>query len=181
MKRNFALYFLLLVACPLFSQQRFQSTASAPLDTLFPFNIPLVTIDSAKTLNSKDLLAISKNEKQPTVIAFWLTTCIPCQRELATYTANYAAWKNQANFNLFAISTDFPKNFRKIASIVGARKFPFPVYWDRDRLFRSVMPGELNGLPQVFVFDKNGQLAYRHKGFRPGDELTLLAKIKELQ
>jgi hypothetical protein len=43
------------------------------------------------------------------------------------------------------------------------------------------MPGELNGLPQVFIFDKNGKLAYRHKGFRPGDEVELFEKIKELQ
>lgn len=183
MKRFLVCLFLTLSAGSLFSQQRFQPSVSAPLDTLFPFNIPLVTIDSAKTLNSKNLLAVSKKEKEkrPTVIAFWLTTCMPCHRELGTYTANYAKWKEQANFNLFAISTDFPKNFRKIAGIVEAQKFPFPVYWDRDRLFRAVIPGELNGLPQVFIFDKNGQLAYQHKGFQPGDELVLFDKIKALQ
>ncbi|MFN0213997.1 MAG: peroxiredoxin family protein [Saprospiraceae bacterium] len=152
-------------------------------DSIFPFDIPLLDIDSVKASNSKTVMAIPKKEKnrKPTVIAFWLTTCIPCHIELSTYSAQYTTWKKQANFDLYAISIDFPKNFRKIANIVREKQFPFPVYWDRDRLYSSVMPGELNGLPQVFIFDKNGKLAYRHKGFRPGDEEVLFAKILELQ
>lgn len=183
MKNYLAAAFFLLSACPLFSQKAYYSQVKYTVDTLFPFNIPMLDIDSTKESNSKDVLAIPKKEKErvPTVIAFWLTTCRPCHVELSTYTANYEEWKKQANFNMYAISIDFPHNFRRIATIVRGKQFPFNVYWDRDRLFRSVMPGELNGLPQVFIFDKNGKLAYRHKGYRPGDELELFAKIKELQ
>ena len=172
-----------LFAGALFSQRMYYSEVNYKVDTVFPFNIPMLDIDSTKESNTKEVLAIPKKEKDksPTVIAFWLTTCMPCHRELATYTANYAEWKKQANFNLYAISIDFPHNFRKIAGIVNGKQFPFPVYWDRDRQFRKVMPGGLNGLPQVFIFDKNGNLAYKHKGFRMGDELELFTKIKELQ
>lgn len=183
MKNYLAAACFLLFTCPLFSQKAYYSQVKYTADTLFPFNIPMLDIDSTKESNSKEVLAIPKKEKdrKPTVIAFWLTTCRPCHVELSTYTANYEEWKKQANFNMYAISIDFPHNFRKIAAIVRGKQFPFNVYWDRDRLFRSVMPGELNGLPQVFIFDKNGKLAYRHKGYRPGDELELFAKIKELQ
>ncbi len=183
MKIYLLLSFFVLRVGLLFSQNSAYNLGNNPTDTLFPFNIPLLNVDSTKVLSSKDLMAIPKKDKdkKPTVIAFWLTTCIPCRNELATYTANYAEWKKQANFNMYAISTDFPRNFRKIAGIVQANQYPFPVYWDRDRLYRNVMPGTLNGLPQVFIFDKNGKLAYHHKGFYPGDEAVLFAKIKELQ
>lgn len=169
---------LLVGSWPLFAQNN-----AMGLDTIFPFSIPLLTIDSSTVLNSKTVMRIPQKEKQrkPTVIAFWLTTCVPCQRELSTYTSLYPEWKKQAEFNLFAISTDFPKNFRSIARIAQENQFPFKVYWDRDRLFRYVMPGGLNGLPQVFIFDKNGKLAYQHKGFRPGDEVKLFEQIKGLQ
>jgi len=171
-----------LFTAPLFSQQnRMYTQLQYQGDTLFPFNIPLLDIDSTAESNSKDVLAIPKKGKKPTVIAFWLTTCMPCHRELATYTANYAEWQKKADFRLMAISIDFPHRFREISRIVREKQFPFEVYWDRDRLFRNVMPGELNGLPQVFIFDKDGNLAYRHKGFRPGDEVELFAKILELQ
>jgi peroxiredoxin len=183
MKNCLIAAFFILFAGPVFSQNIFYNQVKTKVDTVFPFNIPMLDIDSTKESNSKEVLAIPKKEqeKSPTVIAFWLTTCRPCHVELSIYTTNYEEWKKQANFNMYAVSIDFPHNFRKIAEIVRNKHFPFPVYWDRDRLFRSVMPGELNGLPQVFIFDKNGQLAYRHKGFRPGDELELFAKIKELQ
>ena len=173
---------LFLITGSLHAQTYYYSNGAANVDTVFPFNIPLLNIDSTKEMNSKEVLALpKKGKKKPTVIAFWLTTCMPCHRELSTYAANYAEWQNQANFRLMAISIDFPHRFRQIAPIVQEKQLPFEVYWDRDRLFRYVMPGELNGLPQVFIFDKNGKLAYHHKGFRPGDEKELFAKIQELQ
>ena len=183
MKKTLSLRIILVCTGALFSQNTAFSQGVSALDTLYPFNIPLLNIDSTKVSNSKNVLAIPKKEKdrKPTVIAFWLTTCIPCHQELAVYTANYPEWKKQASFNMYAISTDFSKNFRKIAGIVQEKQFPFEVLWDRDHMFRTVMPGELNGLPQVFIFDKNGKLAYRHKGFRPGDELSLFEQIKALQ
>lgn len=180
---------LLFAAFALFAGSLFaQKTAyhirvnNYPLDTIYPYNIPLLDMDSTTESNSKDVLAVPRKKKKPTVIAFWLTTCKPCHRELATYTANYAEWQKKADFRLLAISIDFPQRFRQIAEIAREKQFPFEVYWDRDRLFRNVMPhGGLNGLPQVFIFDKNGKLAYHHKGFRPGDELEVFAKIQELQ
>ncbi len=183
MKKHLIIAAVIFCSWPLFSQNNNIYPGEYAADTLFPFNIPLLTIDSTKELNSKTVMAIPKKGKQrkPTVLAFWLTTCMPCHRELSTYTALYPEWKKQANFNLYAISTDFPKNFRSIARIAKEKQFPFEVLWDRDHLFRKVMPGGLNGLPQVFIFDKNGKLAYRHKGFRPGDEVKLFEKIKELQ
>lgn len=183
MKKYLIIATALLCSWPLISQNAQTFGGSFGMDTLFPFNIPLLTIDSSRVLNSKTVMAIPKKEKQrkPTVLAFWLTTCVPCHRELDTYTALYPEWKKQANFNLYAISTDFPKNFRSIGRITREKQFPFEVFWDRDHLFRSVMPGGLNGLPQVFIFDKNGKLAYRHKGFRPGDEVRLFEKILEFQ
>lgn len=185
MKNSLFSVLLVLLAGPAVAQQNiYSSRVKSPVDSVFPYNIPLLDIDSTTETNSKEAFAIPKKEKdrQPTVLAFWLTTCMPCHRELSTYTAHYAEWQKQAKFRMVAISIDFPQRFRQIAPIVREKKFPFEVYWDRDRLFRSVMPYcGLNGLPQVFIFDKNGQLAYHHKGFRPGDEQTLFAKILELQ
>jgi len=43
-----------------------------------------------------------------------------------------------------------------------------------------VMPGALNGLPQTFIFDKNGEIAYHKRKYRGGDEKKLFAKVKEL-
>lgn len=152
------------------------------LDTVYPYNILLADMDSSRFFTSEQVLAQpEKGPKQPIVLAFWLTTCGPCRAELTTYAAQYEAWRKQANFRILAISLDYPHRFRDIARIARELGFPFEVYWDVHRFFRVVMPGGLNGLPQIFLLDKEGKIAYHQKGFRPGDEQRLFQKILELQ
>jgi len=153
-----------------------QSAVQPQPTAAFPFEIALYKPDST-LFNSKKVLKSGK----PTVLAFWLTTCMPCMAELAAYTEQYANWQKQVDFQLFAISIDYDSRFHFIAPMVQEKKWPFPVYWDRERTFKSILPGGLNGLPQVFLFDRNGQLAWQHKGYYPGFETELFDKIKELK
>lgn len=142
----------------------------------FPFGISLLTPDSS-AVNTNDLL----KKDTPTVLAFWLTTCAPCHAELASYAQHFADWQKEADFRLLAISIDFPERFPKVKSMTKEKNWPFPVYWDSKRLFKEVLPGGLNGLPQVFLFDKNGTLVWHHKKYTPGDEAELFGEIKKLK
>ncbi|MCB0527818.1 MAG: TlpA family protein disulfide reductase [Saprospiraceae bacterium] len=142
----------------------------------FPFSITLFRTDST-TLPSAQVLKKGK----PTVLAFWLTTCLPCHIELGSYAKNYEAWKKEADFNLFAISIDFQERFAKVQEMTREKKWPFPVYWDAHRAFKNILPGGLNGLPQVFLFDKEGKLVWQHKRYASGDEAELFAQIKALK
>ncbi len=156
----------------------FQSTArqAGQIDSIYPFDIALRTVDSAAT----DTRAVLPKNGRPTVLAFWLTTCMPCMLELDTYIRKWPEWQHESPFNLVAISTDFPQRFRQIGAVVREKKFPFPAFWDSNREFAEILPGRLNGLPQVFVFDKNGQLVWQHRRFWPGVEEELFAQIKAL-
>ncbi len=169
-------YFLpvLLFCTPLLKAQTFEQT-DQPKEK-FPFSITLTSMDSTREISSARLFEKGK----PTVLAFWLTTCMPCQMELAAYTKNYAAWKKEMDFNMYAISTDWPERFRRIAEKADAAKWPFPVYWEGKRSFHNILPGDLNGLPQVFIFDKNGVLVWRHRRYAPGDEMLVYNKLKNL-
>ncbi|MBI1226196.1 MAG: redoxin domain-containing protein [Bacteroidetes bacterium] len=142
----------------------------------FPYDISLQNAQG-DTLNSAKVF--EKNGK-PTVLMFWLTTCGPCRMELNAITEKYDRWKQQADFNLYAISTDFPKNYPQFISRVAEGKWQFPAYYDMNREFRMVMPGELNGLPQIFVLDKNGNIAYHTRKYVPGDEDKLFEEIRKL-
>ena len=142
----------------------------------FPFQISLFTPDSVATGST----AVLGNGKI-TVLAFWLSTCLPCQVEVAAYTKQYAEWQRQADFQLFAISIDYPQRFQQMARMARSSGWAFPAYWDGTQSFRNILPGGLNGLPQVFLFDKKGQLVWQHKRYASGDEAVLLAKILEVQ
>lgn len=154
----------------------FATAQSAQPSASFPFHIPLLKPDST-AVNTDDLLKKGK----PTVLAFWLTTCLPCHAELASYAKNFSEWQKQADFRLLAVSIDFPERFQKVKQMAKEKNWPFPVYWDYTRAFKAVLPGGLNGLPQVFLFDKNGALVWQHKKYVPGDEVELFNRIAGLK
>ncbi|MEO6037118.1 MAG: TlpA disulfide reductase family protein [Saprospiraceae bacterium] len=166
---------------PLLAALLFSFYASAwaqtpqPADA-FPFQVTLFTPDSLATTSSAVL-----GQGQVTVLAFWLSTCLPCQVELATYTARYAEWQRQADFQLIAVSIDYPQRFQQMARMARSSGWAFPAYWDGVQAFKNLLPGGLNGLPQVFLFDKKGQLVWQHKRYVSGDEQELFAQILALQ
>lgn len=142
----------------------------------YPYNVEL--LDAAgDTLRSDRVFAAGK----PTVLLFWLTTCVPCGYEMRAIQEKYADWQAQATFNFYAISTDFQKNFPAFQRRVREQQFPWRSFNDVHREFRRILPGELNGLPQTFLLDADGNIVYHKRKYRSGDEDALFAEILKLQ
>jgi hypothetical protein len=99
---------------------------------------------------------------------------------MAAIEKEFDSWKKEADFNIYAISTDFEKNFPRFEKMVTENNWPWPAYNDVNREFQKVMPGELNGLPQTFVLDGEGNIAYHKRKYNSGDEHKLFAKVKEI-
>jgi len=152
------------------------SRSKDEINSKFPFDISMTTGDR-KTVNSETKLA---SNGKPTVILFWLTTCYPCRMEMSAIKKVYAQWQEEADFNLYAISTDFQKNYDKFIKRVETEKWPWETLHDTNREFRKVLPGALNGLPQTFIFDKNGEIVYRKRKYSTGDEHNLFKMIKKI-
>ncbi len=147
-----------------------------PIETDYPYTIDLKTPEG-EVINSSKVL---KKNGKPSVVMFWLTTCYPCGLELAAITKKFPQWQEETDFNLYAISTDWSKNAEKFTKRVKSSKWTFEAYHDYNRQFIKTMPGGLNGLPQVFVFDKDGTIVYHKRKYKPGDEDVLFEKVKEL-
>ncbi len=141
----------------------------------FPFNVTLK--DTKAQLNNSN--EVFKKNGKPTVLLFWLTTCAPCKRKMSAIKPLYTQWTEEADFNLYAISGDWSKNFDKFVSYTEQQDWPWPTYNDVNRGFREILPGELNGYPQSFIFDKDGKLVYQDKRYRLGDEKRLFSQIKK--
>ncbi|MFK7809719.1 MAG: TlpA family protein disulfide reductase [Saprospiraceae bacterium] len=142
----------------------------------FPFDIALKDA-KGQLINSAD--ALPDNGK-PTVLLFWLTTCPPCAREMQAISEKYSGWKEETDFNLVAISTDFSKNYPNFVKRVEDKNWPWSTYHDVHREFRKVMPGGLNGLPQTFILDGNGEVVYHKRKYSTGDEDKLYDKVKSI-
>ncbi|MEY4902795.1 MAG: hypothetical protein RLZZ292_610 [Bacteroidota bacterium] len=142
----------------------------------FPYDIDLKTTEGT-LINSSKLFQV---KDKPLVVLFWLTTCYPCRMELQAIKDKYDAWQKETKFSMIALSYDFPHNYDNFVKRVKEEGWQFEAYNDVNKEFGEVLPGELNGLPQVFVFDKDGKIAYHKRKYMPGDEDILYAKVKEL-
>ena len=146
------------------------------INGLYPYDIAILN-SSNDTLNSSDIF---KKNGHPTILLFWLTTCAPCRAELAAISKKYEGWQQEVDFNMYAISLDWPKNAQQFVNRVTQSHWPFAAYRDVNREFGKIMPGNLNGLPQVFILNKEGEIVYHKRKYRPGDEDQLLEKVKGL-
>ncbi len=173
---------LLVLSSSAFAQNLYRSTARpiAELDTLFPYNIELLAsrgVTDTSLTTSNDVLGQHLG-KRPVVMIFWLTTCGPCRLELAELAKRLDGWQQQADFAFVPISFDFPK--RRADFHARAALYPWTSYLDFNREFPVVMPGRLNGVPQIFVFDAEGRQVFHRRKYRPGDlealEEVLLAE-----
>ena len=152
-----------------------KSRKSSDIKADYPYDIAL---KNAKGDSTNTAQAFQTNGK-PTVLVFWLTTCVPCAYEMAAIKKKYEGWQEEADFNFYAISTDWEKNHGKFYERVEEKAWPWETYLDMNREFMRVMPGQLNGLPQTFILDKDGKIVHHKRKYRTGDEDKLFEKIKE--
>jgi thiol-disulfide isomerase/thioredoxin len=171
------LIFLILLTASSSANLIAQSTLVTQPSPAFPFDVLLTSPDSNTNVSSTTLL---DQKHKATLLAFWLTTCFPCSTELETYAHHYKEWQEKYDLKIIAISLDFPDRFPQIKQRLQQKNYPFEVWWDSARAFKSILPGGLNGFPQVFLFNQKGNLVWQHKGFRPGDEQKLLQAVSNL-
>jgi thiol-disulfide isomerase/thioredoxin len=164
---------------PVSSSQKMATTQARIIENAptaeFPFNVTLKDAD-AQLINSNEVF---KKNGKPTVLLFWLTTCAPCKRKMSAIKPIYSQWIEEEDFNLYAISGDWSKNFDKFVTYTEQQDWPWPTYNDVNRGFREILPGGLNGYPQSFIFDKDGKLVYQDKRYSFGDEKRLFSEIKK--
>ena len=141
----------------------------------FPFDIAMTKGDRS-AVNSENFF---EPNGKPTVLLFWLTTCYPCRIEMKAIKKAYPQWQEEADFNLYAVSTDFQKNYENFVKYVDKADWPWEAVHDTNREFRKVLPGALNGLPQTFVFDKDGKIVYHKRKYSTGDEHKLFEVVKK--
>lgn len=146
------------------------------IDKAYPYDIDLRKPDGT-VVNSAQVIP---DNGKPTVLLFWMTTCYPCRMELDAIQKKYTSWTEKEDFNLVAISMDFERKFPQFTKMVNEKNWPWPAYHDKNREFRLTMPGGLNGLPQTFVLDKNGEVVYHSRKYRTGDEDKLFAAVAKV-
>lgn len=118
-----------------------------------------------------------KLQDGPVVVSFWATWCIPCLKEMPHLNELAAEFAGQATF--IAVSVDNSKSMAKVGPLVRAKGWDQLIIaqdagGDVQQILQVLSP------PYVVIYDAAGREAYRHEGYRKGDEEKVRHVIEDL-
>jgi peroxiredoxin len=129
------------------------------------------------TLQSLDGRAVSLADfrgKQNVVVSFWASWCGPCRMEIPALRSFYQrTHKGDADFEFVAIGIDDDRDAAE--KYAATAKMPFPVLFDSAKKASDAYG--VDAIPQLFVIDKNGTVAWGQAGYMPGMEFTLAREL----
>ena len=147
------------------------------MSTLAFAQVPSMKVENSKgeSFDTKTLLEAGK----PMIISFWSTSCKPCIRELDAIYDALPDWKEEADFNVVAVSTDDSRLLAKARSFAEGRGWgeDYILLFDKNQDFMRAM--NVSQVPHVFVLDSKGKVVYSHTSYLPGGEAELIAAVKK--
>jgi len=134
---------------------------------------------SLNTLNGEDIniQSISSNDKIA-VVSLWATWCVPCIKELDAISEYYEEWKDEVDFELYAVSTDDSRTIKRVNAMVNGKGWEYTVLLDSNNELQRALGAST--IPLTLIV-KNNKIVYRHSGYSAGVEFELFDKIKELK
>ncbi len=136
---------------------------------------PAVAAESASDFTLRDIagqsVTLSDLQGKVVILSFWATWCGPCKEEMPHLQRMYTE-RNDDGLVVLSISTDDARSASRVKPFIKKMGYTFPVLLDRD----STVIGTYNPsktLPYTVVVDRSGEVARRHSGYNPGDEVEL--------
>ena len=116
---------------------------------------------------------------KPMIISYWSIACKPCIQELNAINDALAEWREEAQFEVVAVSVDDARLKASAKAIASSRGWEFICVYDENQDLKRAMNVSLT--PQSFVVDGEGNIIFSHSGYTPGSEQLLFDKIVELK
>jgi len=134
-----------------------------------------VNLPNSKTLFSvKDSVYINctslLERKTSTIIVFWLSTCVPCARELNAINKRIAEWQKDYCFEIFVVSNDKYSNRDNAIALWKKNGWKFNILFDDKNVLKNNLLGDWQGVPQLIIIDENHKIIYHKFGYRQNDE-----------
>lgn len=139
-----------------------------------PFSLPAATGGPSRAeFRMGDLIG-----RNPVVILFWATWCVPCQQELPFYQSMYERYREQG-LRIVAISMDDARSVQRAGPAARRLGVTFDVVTDLDtRITTQLNPRR--GAPFSIWVDRQGRITWEREGFAPSEQQAIAAGIAQL-
>jgi thiol-disulfide isomerase/thioredoxin len=113
----------------------------------------------------------------PVVLNFWATWCRPCRVEMPKL-QRIEENLGSSGVHFAAISLDVARDENKVRAFIEQNEVSLAVYRDPEGVLAKKFG--VVAIPTTILLDQAGEVAYRTRGYRPGDEILLRKEIKAL-
>ena len=129
------------------------------------------------TLKSKSgsNLKLSEQRGNVVMINFWASWCGPCRQEMPLLDEMYRKYK-KLGFTIWGVNIEpDSSNAQRLLKDVPVT---FPILFDTQNSVSKMY--NVSAMPSTVLVDRNGNLRYIHKGYKPGDENEYRRLAKKL-
>ncbi|MDH5202285.1 MAG: TlpA family protein disulfide reductase [Nitrospirota bacterium] len=125
---------------------------------------------------SKNKLLLSELKGSVVFINFWASWCQTCKDEMPSIERLYRYFSGNPKFKLFTVL--YRDNMEKAFIYIKENGYTFPVYHNPDgSAARQFM---VTGVPETFIFDKNGILKKKVIGPLEWDSPQIIEALNNL-
>lgn len=169
MKMNFALFprmlnaFLLMSLLLIVSGQLVAASDPTPA--------PDFTLKS----NSGKNIKLSELRGSVVMINFWASWCGPCREEMPLLQQLYDRYQGMG-FTLLGVNVD--EESAAAEKMLKDTPVSFPVLYDQKNSVSKQY--QVKAMPSTFIVDRDGNVRFLHKGYKPGYEEEYQQQIRSL-
>lgn len=138
--------------------------------------------EQAPAFSLRDINGVQVNlddyQGKVVLLNFWATWCQPCQVEMPHLDKMDKDYKDQG-FAVLSISTDDARSASMVKPLVKRNGFQFRVLLDKETSVVSQY-NPAKELPYNVLMDREHRIVAVFKGYNPGDEVGMRAKVAEV-
>lgn len=132
---------------------------------------PDFTLASGSGKNIK----LSELRGEVVMVNFWASWCGPCREELPLLDVLYRQYRDYG-FTLLGVNVD--ENRAAADKLLEQIPVSFPVLYDPTSAVSELY--QVDAMPSTILIDRDGNLRYLHRGYKPGYEDQYDAEVKAL-
>lgn len=125
--------------------------------------------------NTGKNLKLSEFRGQVVMLNFWASWCGPCRKEMPLLDD---LQKRYGKLGFIVLGVNVEEDSNKAKSLLKDIPVSFPILFDTQNTVSKQY--KVSAMPSTVMIDRDGNMRYLHKGYKPGDEVQYKKWVKQL-
>jgi len=122
-----------------------------------------------------DSVSLQELKGQVVMLNFWASWCGPCRQEMPLLDQMHRRYSS-LGFTLLGVNVE--ASTQDAERWLAQTPVSFPVLFDTNNEVSRLY--DVNAMPSTVFIDRQGNVRYLHRGYKPGDESEYLNQIRTL-